>query len=243
MLAYEHAIVDPVTLRRTTLSINAIPVMENGKVTGVLAAFTDITKRHEVERHQRLLINELNHRVKNTLATVNSIAAQSLRSTASTSEAREAFTGRIVALAQAHDVLTRERWEGADLIDVVKGAIEPHGGERFVVDGVSVRLSPQTALSVAMALHELATNAVKYGALSNSFGRVTIRWSVAAGEGGRRLDFVWREIDGPPVSPPTRRGFGSRLIETGLSRELGGSVRILFEPDGVVCVIDAPLEG
>ncbi|WP_181706278.1 sensor histidine kinase [Chthonobacter rhizosphaerae] len=243
VLGFEHAIVDQADGSRRILSVNAIPVRDDGAVDGVLAVFDDITKRHQVEQHQRLLINELNHRVKNTLATVNSIAAQSLRSTTDTETAREAFTGRIVALAQAHDVLTRERWEGADLTAVVAGALAPHGADRFDVTGVSVRLGPQTALSFAMALHELATNAVKYGALSEPEGRVAIDWRVDGRADGRYLIFRWRESGGPPVTPPTRRGFGSRLIEQGLSRELGGAVKILFEREGLVCTIDAPLPG
>ncbi|WP_075216883.1 HWE histidine kinase domain-containing protein [Mongoliimonas terrestris] len=241
--AFEQSIMDPRDGTRRILSVNAIPVVEDGAIAGVLAVFDDISKRHEVELHQRLLINELNHRVKNTLATVNSIAAQSLRSTTDTEAARDAFTGRIVALAQAHDVLTRERWEGADLTAVVDGAVAPHGADRFDVAGVPVRLGPQTALSFAMALHELATNAVKYGALCVPDGRVAIAWTLAERPEGRFLLFRWSEHGGPTVTPPTRRGFGSRLIEQGLSRELGGAVRILFEPDGLVCTIDAPLPG
>ncbi|WP_181700376.1 sensor histidine kinase [Chthonobacter albigriseus] len=242
VFGYEFAISGPDGGEQTILSVNAIPVMDGDRLEGVLTAFTDVTKRLEVERHQRLLINELNHRVKNTLATVNSIAAQSLRSNVDTVVAREAFTGRIVALAQAHDVLTRERWEGADLRDIVTSAVEPHDGERFGITGVPVRLAPQTALSVAMALHELSTNAVKYGALSVQGGHVRISWVLVPAGPVKRLQFRWQEIGGPPVEEPARRGFGSRMIETGLSRELDGEVRILFEPDGVVCTIDAPLE-
>jgi two-component sensor histidine kinase len=113
--------------------------------------------------------------------------------------------------------------------------------ERFTTSGPPVRLSPKTALSLSMALHELSTNAVKYGALSNGAGRVRIDWSVDPGEGGERLRLTWREEGGPPVAPPSRRGFGSRLIERGLAAELGGQVSMRFDPSGVVCAVDAPL--
>jgi len=215
----------------------------DGKPLRFLGAVVDITDRKRAELHLRLLVNELNHRVKNSLATIQAIAAQSFNGSRSLSEAQEAFTNRIVALAEAHDLLTRENWEGAELHDIAARLVLLHGGAaRFELKGPSIRLSPRTALSLSMALHELAINAVKYGALSAETGRIMISWGLAPGGSGERLDLTWIESGGPPVSPPTQRGFGSRLIERGLAAELSGEASILFEPSGVVCKIRALLD-
>lgn len=225
-----------------TLLSSAAPLRdEAGRIIGAVSVGLDISERKRAEEQRTLLIHELNHRVKNTLATVQAIAVQSLRGAASPEAARETFTARLMALAKAHDVLTRESWEGADLMDVVTGAVEPHraaGRERFDLSGPRVRLSPAMALSIAMALHELATNAAKYGALTTEGGRVAVAWRVE--EGALRLE--WRESGGPPVAAPTRRGFGTRLIERGLASELRGEVRLAFEASGVVCTMAAPLD-
>jgi PAS domain S-box-containing protein len=204
----------------------------------------DITARKKSEDHQRLLINELNHRVKNTLATVQSIATQSLRNADTTEAARNAVEGRLFALSRAHDVLTRENWDGAYLREVVQQAIEPfqgHGESRFDIHGPDVRLQPRIALAVAMALQELGTNAVKYGALSDETGRIVIGWTLTDRVDGPRLDMSWQETGGPPVSTPSRKGFGTRLIERSLAHELHGEVEIRFAPTGLVCWISAPL--
>jgi PAS domain S-box-containing protein len=203
----------------------------------------DITDAKRAEEHQRLLINELNHRVKNTLATVQSIASQTFKG-GHESAKREAFEGRLFALATAHDVLTREHWEGAELREIVVKALAPFqsdGLERFDLAGPELRLIPRSALALAMAIHELAVNAAKYGALSIASGRVIIRWLVSPGE-PRHLTFRWEERGGPTVAPPTRKGFGTRLIERSLALELSGQVKVSYEPSGVVCVIQAPLE-
>ncbi|MBU4436227.1 MAG: PAS domain-containing protein [Alphaproteobacteria bacterium] len=214
-----------------------------GKATRLLGATLDITERKRAETHLRLLVNELNHRVKNSLATIQAIAAQSFNGTHSLPQAREAFSNRIVALAEAHDLLTRENWESAELHELASNLALLHGGAaRFSLIGPSVRLSPRAALSLSMALHELATNAVKYGALSVPEGRVTIAWDMAPSDGAERLDLTWTETGGPPVTPPSRRGFGSRLIERGLAAELSGEAVIRFEPQGVVCQIRALLD-
>ncbi len=215
-----------------------------GHRRGFLKIFRDRTQERTHEEAQKLLIDELNHRVKNTLATVQSIAAQSLRSSETTSEARRSFEARLFALAKAHDVLTRESWEGASLQDIVEEALAPHRdarAARFEIGGPEARLPPRAALAISMALHELATNAAKYGALSNESGRVRLAWRVAPGEGGPMLHMSWTEEGGPPVSPPARKGFGSRLIERGLAMDLDGKVRLDFRGDGVVCTIEAPL--
>jgi PAS domain S-box-containing protein len=216
---------------------------DEGRARRFLGAVVNITERKRAELHLRLLVNELNHRVKNSLATIQAIAAQSFNGQRDMSEAKEAFSNRIVALAEAHDLLTRENWEGAEMHDVASRVAVLHGGSaRFELSGPSIRLSPKTALSLSMALHELATNAVKYGALSTQDGRIQIAWDLAPETGAPRLDLTWTERDGPPVKPPERRGFGSRLIERGLAAELAGAAVIDFQPDGVICRIRALLE-
>jgi PAS domain S-box-containing protein len=218
--------------------------IENGIPARAIGVALDITDRKMGEEHQQLLINELNHRVKNTLATVQSIATQSLRNAATAVEARDAVEGRLLALSRAHDVLTRENWDGAYLDEVIQQAIEPFQGtqgKRFEISGANIRLPPRIALAIAMAFQELGTNAVKYGALSNDTGHVAIEWTVQNEEGEPHLKMIWREVNGPPVVAPLRRGFGTRLIERSLAQELNGSVQIFFAPAGVVCTIDAPL--
>ncbi len=208
------------------------------------AAQREIAERREAEKHRELLINELNHRVKNTLATVQSIAAQSLRTSAVEAEVRTRIDARLIAWSDAHNLLTEHNWEGATLNRVVEMALRPHRSDReqrFEVHGPEVHLSPKTALAIAMGLHELATNAIKYGALSNEAGQVRLRWEVGAPQGEQRLHMVWSETGGPPVTPPSRKGFGSRLIERGLAAELGGSVELAYPASGVVCTIDTPL--
>ncbi len=215
-----------------------------GRLGQTVGVALDITERKRAEEHQRLLINELNHRVKNTLATVQSIAAQTLRNAGTTDEARSALESRLFALSRAHDVLTRENWEGAGLRAIVVEALAPYrgaGDERFHIHGPDVWLSTRMALALAMALQELATNAVKYGALSRETGRIAIEWRVAQETGHDRLHLAWTESGGPPVSPPRRRGFGTRLIERSLAQDLNGEVRIAFTETGVVCTVDAPV--
>jgi PAS domain S-box-containing protein len=203
----------------------------------------DITERKKAEEHRELLINELNHRVKNTLATVQSIASQTLRNADTTEAARSAMEARLLALSRAHDVLTRENWEGAGLIEIVREAMAPYRHERenrLHMEGPDVRLSPRMALAIAMALQELATNAVKYGALSNANGEVRVAWSVER-KGEKRLHLTWSETNGPRVEPPKRRGFGSRLIERSLAQDLNGEAQITFAPAGIICTVDAPV--
>ncbi len=216
---------------------------EAGRVLRSRGVVMDITERRRWEQHQRLLINELNHRVKNTLATVQSIATQTLRNAQSPGQAREDLEERLFALSRAHDVLTRENWEGAGLREVVLQALAPYGhlaDDRLRVVGPDVRLSPQRALALSMAVHELATNAAKYGALSKATGRIRITWAVEESATGARLQLKWQESGGPPVVPPKHRGFGSRLIERSLAQDLAGEAQISFLPAGVACTISTP---
>jgi two-component sensor histidine kinase len=201
-------------------------------------------KEKRAAEHQRLLIDELNHRVKNTVATAQSISAQTLRTAGTAEAAREALERRLLALSRAHDVLTRENWEGANLAEVVREALAPyqvHGEKRLHIKGPDLRLTPRMALALAMALQELATNAVKYGALSNKSGTIEVAWTVRNGAAPPRLFLQWTEAGGPPVIVPSRRGFGSRLIERSLAQDLDGQVEIAFAPTGVVCTVDAPV--
>jgi PAS domain S-box-containing protein len=217
---------------------------EDGSPGGMIGVVQDISERKRHEQHLRLLINELNHRVKNTLATVQSMASLTLRNSANVHEAQSRFEARLIALAEAHDALTRENWEGASLTHIVEQGIAPYRGperERFSIAGSDIIVPPKYALALAMALHELCTNAVKYGALSNAEGRVEITWTIAEKTEGRELHLRWQERNGPPVTAPARRGFGSRLIEQGLARDLAGEVDIDYAVTGLVCVIKAAL--
>jgi two-component sensor histidine kinase/CHASE1-domain containing sensor protein len=214
------------------------------QVAARLSAEREVAARLVAEEQMRLLLDELNHRVKNTLATVQSVAAQTLRDGQSPRQAREVFEARLMALSQAHDLLTRDRWRGAGLADLVAVEIAPYEAGRtgrVGVEGPSVWLPPNAALALGMALHELVTNAVKYGALSGPEGRVDIRWSVTGEAPERRLSLYWVESGGPPVAKPRRRGFGTRLIVSGLARQLDGEVSLDFAPAGVRCTIDMPL--
>ncbi|HEY0627240.1 MAG TPA: HWE histidine kinase domain-containing protein [Allosphingosinicella sp.] len=213
---------------------------EKGEIVLWYGATEDIHEQKVAEEHQRLLINELNHRVKNTLATVQAIAFQTLKGNISLTEARSRFEARLLALSNAHNLLTEQNWEGAPLHRVVADSIAPLAGERTRIDmeGAAIWLAPRAALALALALHELSTNAIKYGALSNDGGRVSISWRTE----GDTLRFEWKERDGPPVEAPVGRGFGSRLIERGLAADLGGTATLHFEPDGLCCVIEASLE-
>jgi PAS domain S-box-containing protein len=211
------------------------------EVIGLVSVMVDITERKQVEDRLRQMVNELNHRVKNTLASVQAIALHTLRG--ADQAIQRALEGRLMALASAHDVLTRERWVGANLIDVIAGALMPYGGvedDRFQVAGPPLRLQPRAAVALAMGLHELATNALKYGAMSVDRGTVELSWTVVE-DHPPRLRMIWSEQGGPPVIAPVKRGFGTRLIERSLAHDLAGTAQITFASKGVTCVIDAPL--
>lgn len=213
----------------------------DGTFLGHVGTSADITERKRTEEIRQLLIMELNHRVKNTLSVVQAITHQTLRSDRSPEEQREAIEGRLRALSAAHDVLTRENWERGSLGDLVAGARRSCGIEpaRFAARSHDVMLEPQRALTVAMALHELCTNAIKHGALSGPDGRIELSWEIS-GE-PRRFRLVWTERGGPRVAPPTRRGFGSRMLERALAADLEASVETRYDPDGLTCIIEAGL--
>ncbi|MDE3744304.1 PAS domain S-box protein [Methylobacterium komagatae] len=218
---------------------------EGGKAVRMIGAMLDITERKKAEKHQRLLTAELQHRVKNTLAMVQAIASQTLRGATDIDEAREAFSARLISLGRAHDILTQASWTAAPIVDVVEGALSVHrqaDASRIRVNGPNVLLGAKPALSLALALHELATNAAKYGALSTANGAVDLRWHVVHEGEQPRFCLTWTEQGGPPIlSQPTRRGFGSRLIERSFASEVGGEVRLTYAPTGLVCRLEAPL--
>lgn len=213
---------------------------EDGHISRWFASCTDVADQLKHEEHLKLLVNELNHRVKNTLATVQSMAAQTLRGAVEPGEAFATLESRLLGLSAAHNILTERNWEGATLTEVVERTLAPfvmHAPDRVRLTGGEVWLAPQTAVALSLAVHELATNAVKYGALSVDSGRVTVDWTLD----GQMLTITWRESGGPRVAPPTRRGFGSRLIERSLPRELGAPAVLRFDPGGVVCRIGMAL--
>jgi PAS domain S-box-containing protein len=227
------------------VAFTASPIQdEEAKTIGTIIEVRDIRAEKKAQEHQRLLINELNHRVKNTLATVQSITSQTLRNAATAQDAKDALEGRLLALSRTHDVLTRENWESAELREIVEQAVEPYRGQgedRFHLEGAWVRLPPRMALALAMALQELATNAVKYGALSTATGTIRITWEIDDLQSPAYLHLQWREAGGPAVAAPTRRGFGTRLIERSLAQDLDGEVQIDFAPTGVICTVDAAI--
>ena len=218
------------------------PVRDNdGKVVGIFVQGHDVTDTVRAAQRQRLMIDELNHRVKNTLATVQSIAMQTARSHDDPRSFAESFQARLLSLSHTHDLLTRSHWEGADLRDVLEHETAAHGPGRIVLNGPALALGPAAALSFGMIFHELATNAAKYGALSVPDGRVFVDWTVA-NQSSRILSVVWREVGGPAVSPPTRKGFGSRLIERNVRHDLAGEAKLSYASDGFIAELSVPLD-
>jgi two-component sensor histidine kinase len=213
-------------------------------LTGLAFAVQMATTIARGEMLHDLLIEELNHRVKNTLAILQSIAVQTFRS-ASKSE-RDKFEGRLGALAEAHNLLSTEKWQGSELNDVVGRVLQPYllnNPERIKMFGPRVPLSPRIAVVLSMILHEIATNAAKYGALSNEAGTVALDWEVTTENAKPQLRLIWTEAGGPPVTAPVQRGFGSRLIERSARDQLGGEATVDFLPRGVVCTVSCPLDG
>ncbi|MDP4005532.1 PAS domain S-box protein [Methylobacterium sp. NEAU K] len=217
-----------------------------GATIGAVVAISDIEARKRTEANQDLLNRELSHRLKNTLALVQAIAAQTLRNAPDIDAARESLAARLIALGQAHDILLAGHAEAASVAAVVNGTLALHqdGPGRIGLDGPDLLIGPSAALSLALMLHELATNAAKYGALSTQTGRVAVTWGVAPGPAGQEtFTLAWRESGGPPVTRPTRKGFGSRLIERGLAGAVGGRAVLNYARSGLVCTLTAPLAG
>jgi PAS domain S-box-containing protein len=219
---------------------------ESGELVQQFVSFVDLSKHKQAQAQSRTLIDELNHRVKNILATMQSIVWQALRKSTDARVVGEAIEARLAALSRSHDLLTREKWGSTGLHNIVIDALEPFGvsgarTERLVVKGDNIRLSPRVSLALSVAFNELATNAVKYGAFSNEAGSIEISWTTARASNGEQLGLHWKEKHGPPVSAPSRRGFGTQVIERGLAQELGGSAHLDFQPTGVEFTLSFPL--
>jgi two-component sensor histidine kinase len=186
-------------------------------------------------------MSELNHRVKNSLATIQSVITRAARAPGSKRGFVEAVIGRIHAMSSAHDLLVRSQWQGAALSDLLEEELRPYSLHRVRIDGPYLWLTPNAALGVCLMVHELATNAAKYGALSRDEGHVFLEWTVADVDGERSLRFSWVERGGPAVAPPSNRGFGSEIIEQFAAKELGGTASIRFDGEGVRVSLDAPM--
>jgi two-component sensor histidine kinase/CheY-like chemotaxis protein len=201
----------------------------------------DAKEREAADKLQKLILGELHHRIKNTLATVSAIASQSFRAATSIEHGQEAMEGRLVALGRAHDLLMQVSWANASLIHTFTGATEPfdsQGARRFYFNGPDIRITSGAVIALAMTLNELCTNTTKFGALSIPSGRVEIAWT--ADQETQRLRLTWTERDGPTVAPPTRRSFGTRMMES-VGQQLSGKVRLAYEPSGFIYSLDVPL--
>jgi two-component sensor histidine kinase len=219
------------------------PIDFEGKVGGVLVVCRDVTSEHMAREALNLINEELKHRVKNTLTVLGAVAAQTFRDVSSKADL-EKYQGRLAAFARAHDLLTAANWAAAPLQDVIRNALIPYrtGEGRFTVSGPPLVVKSRQALSLSLAIHELATNALKYGALAVETGHVSITWTSEGQEGERKFSFIWRELGGPPASTPARVGFGSRLISRVLQDDFGGAVEVSYGSNGLVCRLTAPAE-
>nr|MDQ3038788.1 PAS domain-containing protein [Pseudomonadota bacterium] len=227
------------------IALTCSPVKDgSGRVVAGSTIARDISGQKRADAHKNLMLQELNHRVKNSLASVQAIALQTLSSVQTLADFKPAFMARLMALSNTHNLLAVDAWSSVGLREIIASELAPYdydGKGRADLAGGDVQLDPNTALALAMALHELATNAGKYGALSVPEGRVVVKWNTRSADGGTRLRLRWREYDGPTVVAPQRKGFGSRLITEGLTLQLDGEATLAFEPAGLVCCIDIPL--
>jgi len=223
------------------IEYRARPIIHESAIEGAVCTFVDITDRKQAEAKQRVLNHELTHRVKNTLAVVQAIVLQSLRNSDAGKDAVAVIHARLVALGRAHEALTNGRSERAPIAEVVKNGIAVCAdGSRIRMDGPRIDVGPNAALALTMALHELCTNGVKYGALSNDTGFVVLEWTVGEGDDAA-FHLRWKEQGGPPVTAPKRTGFGSRIIHDYCRSQFHGDAVQSFEPDGLRWTLDAPL--
>jgi PAS domain S-box-containing protein len=224
--------------------LSAGPLVDDARTPiGAIVTLTDITARKRAEEQQTMLVAELNHRVKNILAVVQAISSQTVRTSSSLPVYSATFAGRIKALSVAHDILTRTRWKGIGLNELLESVLSPYlvtGGERISLSGPPVLLPARTVVPLSMAVHELATNASKYGALSSQRGRVSVDWSLAQ-NGHPLVDLSWQEEDGPGVAEGSKSGFGTTLIRRVISQDLEGTVELDFAPGGLRSVLQFPL--
>src|SRR5881275_426325 len=229
-------------LEAENLSLRLLLAQAEIDAQGLLTqAGIDAREREAADKLQKLILEELHHRIKNTLATVSAIASQSLRNAPSTEHAQHAIEGRLLALGRAHDLLLQARWTSAELGKIVRGATEAFDNPdlpKFSIQGPSIQITSGAVIAIAMTLNELCTNTTKFGALSVPAGRVEIAWTVAGST--PRLHLTWSEKGGPMVQAPTKRSFGTRLVET-LGKQLKGDVRLTYETSGFVYALDVPL--
>ena len=218
-------------------------VIENRNIHRFMGTVRDISAQKAAEAHQKLLTGELQHRIRNTLTMVQAIVNQSLREAETPKDASKAINERLLTLGKAHDLLTRSSWRAAPVTDIVSGAVDVHraGPNRIRIDGPVVMLDARQALNLTLVLHELCTNAVKYGALSNDAGHVEITWAITEGSSENEFSFTWQECNGPVVIPPRKKGFGSRLIENSLRSEIRAVTQLEFDPAGVRWTLQLPL--
>ena len=221
------------------------PLLDDaGKVIGIVGISYDVTPRKEAEKKQQLLIRELHHRVKNTLATVQAIMGTTARHTSSIDEFQESFTRRVMSLATIHALLTEDQWQAVQFAALLRATVDRLNDvrrTRIVLEGPPTILPSPVAVPLGMAIHELTENAVKHGALRDARGRVIVRWEQVNSDVGEMLCFVWTEHDGPPVKLPTREGFGGQLLRRLLKEQIGGNVRIDYNPDGLRVTVNLPL--
>ena len=224
------------------VSLSISPVKDaSGRVIGASKIARDITQRKRAEMQQELLAHEIHHRTKNLFAVVHAVVSRSFAGKQSVEDAQSAVLGRLHALAETHTMLMDKDWQGADLADVVRTEMSPYGG-RVTIEGPSLILKAKTAQNFVLAVHELATNAAKYGALSNAAGRVDISWSRSHANGSGVLIFRWQERGGPPVGPPARKGFGSAVLEHVMAEYFDPPPRIDFKTGGVTYELTGPLD-
>jgi len=227
------------------VEMTAMPIRDaNAAIVAIAMTARDISERKRAEAHSTLLLNELSHRVKNVLASVQSLAMETLRVAPTLEAFKEVFMARLRALSRTHDLLVDREWRDAGLRDVLEAELAPYqspGKTNWTATGENLRLTPKMALAIGMAFHELATNAVKFGALSVPSGHIVIAWSEQQGDDGHRLHLTWVERGGPTVTEPAQKGFGSRMIAEGLAYELDGDVQVDYHPEGVRCIINVPI--
>src|SRR5579883_1672354 len=221
----------------------ARPLVREGRIEGAVCTFIDISERKQAEARQQVLNHELIHRVNNTLAVVQGIVSQTFREGDEPKDAVDAINARLVALGHAHEVLTRTSWESAPIADVVKSGIAACGPDnpRIQIEGPRLDVGPRSALALTMVLHELSTNAIKYGSLSNDTGRVALDWTLREGDADAAFHLRWKESGGPPVRAPVRTGFGSKIIEDYCRAQLGADTGLSFVADGVEWILKAPV--
>lgn len=225
------------------------PVLgKSGEIVQHFASFVDLTRHKDEQTRSRMLIDELNDRVRNTLSAVQSIVSQAFRKEIDSGATHNFIALRIAGLSRSHAALAHGNWGWAELRDIVGEAIKPltvdqGGSDRYVASGEDVRLPPKRALALSIALHELVLNAVTHGALSNDAGSIVVSWTMEPRPEGDRLILVWREKDGPPVTSTSKKGFGSRVIEDGLAHELAATVKLEYPIEGVTCTIDMAAPG